>query len=91
VDENLLVGELVRFITAAARATQQEELRLVDGLDLTLAQFTVMHLLDSTGGELSTSELAHQLGLPAGTTSRAVDTLVRRESWTAGRAMVIGG
>jgi MarR family transcriptional regulator, transcriptional regulator for hemolysin len=36
-----------------------------------------MHLLDSADGELSTSELAHQLGLPTGTTSRVVDALVR--------------
>jgi DNA-binding MarR family transcriptional regulator len=36
-----------------------------------------MHLLDSADGELSTSELAHQLGLPAGTTSRVVDALVQ--------------
>jgi hypothetical protein len=35
VDENQLSGEPVRFITAAARATRREKLRLVDGLDLT--------------------------------------------------------
>jgi DNA-binding MarR family transcriptional regulator len=36
-----------------------------------------MHLLDSADGELLTSELAYQLGLSAGTTSRAIDALVR--------------
>lgn len=59
MDENQLVGELVRFITAAARATQQEELRLVDRLDLTLTQFKATHLLDSADAELMTSELGH--------------------------------
>jgi DNA-binding MarR family transcriptional regulator len=76
-ENQLTGGELVRFITAAARASQREG--CVDGLNLTLTQFKVTYLLDSADGELPTSELVPQPGLRPGMTSR-VDALVRRES-----------
>ena len=80
-------GELVSFITGAARASQREG--CVDGLNLTLTQFKVTHLLDSADGELWTSELAPSRDCGQG----------RRAGWmpwsganpqTARRAMVIG-
>ncbi|MFD4505382.1 MarR family transcriptional regulator [Streptomyces sp. NPDC058457] len=71
------MDELLRLVTAAVRNTQRDEIQMIDAFKLTLTQYKIMTIVDSTQRSLSPSELSDRLGLSPAATSRAVDGLVR--------------
>jgi DNA-binding MarR family transcriptional regulator len=78
VSPTQLAEELVLFMTSSMKAAQSDIFELVDELGVTISQFKIMHLVESAGGEATTSKLAKLTGLSPAATSRAAEALARQ-------------
>lgn len=74
-----VVADLIQLVTAAHRRSRRTEMELIDSHDLSLSQYKILSALDCTPQGLRPSELAVQIGLSPGATSRAAEGLVQDE------------
>ncbi|MDX6672135.1 MAG: hypothetical protein QOI91_2498 [Solirubrobacteraceae bacterium] len=77
VDADQLADELADFLRLAIRPGQDEALRVAAQLDVSMSQLRVLFLLEGGERDFAVHELASEIGLSVGATSRAVDTMVR--------------
>jgi DNA-binding MarR family transcriptional regulator len=72
-----LAGQLMRFVTHVMKAKQEDFLRVIAELDLTLPQMRALFVLGQSERALALTELAPRMGLSVAAAGRAVDGLVR--------------
>jgi DNA-binding MarR family transcriptional regulator len=77
VSPRQLAEELLGVVAYVMKSGQADALRAAAGLDLSLSQLRVLHVLEAAEHELALHELAAAVGLSVGTCGRAVDGLVR--------------
>jgi DNA-binding MarR family transcriptional regulator len=77
VSPQQLAEELLGVVGYVMKSGQADALRAAAGLDLSLSQLRVLHVLEAADRELALHELAVAVGLSVPTTGRAVDGLVR--------------
>jgi DNA-binding MarR family transcriptional regulator len=77
VSPGQLAEELLGVVGYVMKSGQADALRAAAGLDLSLSQLRVLHVLEAADRELALHELALAVGLSVPTTGRAVDALVR--------------
>jgi DNA-binding MarR family transcriptional regulator len=77
VDADQLADELADFLRLAIRPGQDEALRVAAQLDVSMSQLRVLFLLEGGERDFAVHELAAEIGLSVGATSRAVDAMVR--------------
>lgn len=76
-DGEVLTDRLLAAVTAALRGSRRAELALIETQDLTMSQYKILSLLDCEPRGMGPSEIAQQIGLTPGATSRATEALVR--------------
>jgi DNA-binding MarR family transcriptional regulator len=77
VSPQQLAQELLGVVAYVMKSGQADALRAAAGLDLSLSQLRVLHVLEAADRELALHELAAAVGLSVTTCGRAVDGLVR--------------
>jgi DNA-binding MarR family transcriptional regulator len=78
VSAKQLADELMSFLATTMRTAQGEVFKVVEELDLSMAQLKMLFVLDNSDHELTPSELAKFVGLSPAATGRAVDALTRQ-------------
>ncbi len=73
-----LADQLARFLTTTMKTAQGEVFRVVEELDLTMAQLKMLFVLDNVDGDPTSSEIARAVGLSPAATGRAIDALERQ-------------
>ncbi len=76
-DAELLADELLALIGYLLKSGQDDVLDIVADLELSISQMRALCVLERADQELAMHQLAEEIGLPVGTTGRAVDVLVR--------------
>jgi DNA-binding MarR family transcriptional regulator len=72
-----LAEELLGVVAYVMKSGQADALRAAAGLELSLSQLRVLHVLEAAEDELALHELADAVGLSVATCGRALDGLVR--------------
>jgi DNA-binding MarR family transcriptional regulator len=76
VSPQQLAEELLGVVAYVMKSGQADALRAAAGLDLSLSQLRVLHVLEAAEHELALHELAAAVGLSVATCGRALDGLV---------------
>lgn len=77
VSPQQLAEEVLGVVAYVMKSGQVDALQAAAGLDLSLSQLRVLHVLEAAEHELALHELAAAVGLSVATCGRAVDGLVR--------------
>jgi DNA-binding MarR family transcriptional regulator len=78
VSAEQLAAELLDFWHFLMKGGAPALYRLLDELDLGMTQIKALHALNDCGCEIAVKDLAERLGMSLPTTSRTVDSLLRR-------------
>jgi len=78
VSAEQLAAELLDFWHFLMKGGAPALYRLLDELDLGMTQIKALHALNECGCEIPVKDLAERLGMSLPTTSRTVDSLLRR-------------
>src|SRR3954468_24102361 len=78
VSPKQLAGELLGFWHFLMKGGAPALYRLLDELDLHMTQIKALHALADCGSEVALGELAERLGMSLPTTSRTVESLLKR-------------
>lgn len=74
-----LAGALMRLFVHVMKTSQDDFLRVIAELDLTIPQMRALFVLNGSDRALALTELAPRMGLSVAAAGRAVDGLVRTE------------
>ncbi len=72
-----LTDRLLAVVTAALRRSRRAETEVIKARGLSLSQYKILALLDCETDGMGPSEIAQQIGLTPGATSRATEALVK--------------
>lgn len=78
VSPSQLAEQIARFLATTMKTAQGEVFRIVEELDLTMAQLKMLFVLDAAEQAPTSSALARAVGLSPAAAGRAIDALERQ-------------